>query len=113
VQWGNFTVDNEKRSGHEEIFGYLTTFVQLHLRHRLNDHGLGVQFPEKVHVFHITQTVHCHESYNGKGQLHAPFNIYIMMFNYNPTCFEPVTGSSSGMSKITIIHTIQQHKYNF
>jgi hypothetical protein len=27
------------------------------------------------------------------------------MFNY-PTCFEPITGSSSGMSQITITHTI-------
>jgi len=43
VQQGNITVDNEKLSGHEEIF------VQLHLGYILDDHGLGVQFPENTH----------------------------------------------------------------
>jgi hypothetical protein len=51
-------------------------------------------------------------SYNVKNQLHAPFT-YIKIFNYNPTCFKPLTGSSSGMSQITITHKMQQHRYNF
>jgi hypothetical protein len=35
------------------------------------------------------------------------------MFNYNPTRFELITGSSSGMLQVVITHITQQYKYNF
>jgi hypothetical protein len=50
--------------------------------------------------------------YNVKNQLHVHFS-YIKMFNYNPTCFKPISGSPSGMSQIIITHIIHQYKCNF
>jgi hypothetical protein len=71
-----------------------------------------LQQHEEEQWFYVTQTVHCHESYNVKNQLHAPLS-YIKIFNYNPTSFKPITGSSAGMSQIIITHAVQQYKYNF
>jgi hypothetical protein len=61
------------------------------------------QYPYTKHKFRFMQV---------KNQLHAHFT-HLKMFNYDPTYFEPITGSSSGMSQIIITHKIQQYKYNF